>query len=247
MKKLIIYGVALAMCLAAGCKKDNKNTKAYLLKQQITDETDEGIPLDTANYDYDANNRVTTIIDGSGQNKITFAVTYDGQGRVNTAKKFNSVGTLIIEYDFFYRTDSAGYYLSGPAHAADTAYFLFNNKHQVSEIDTRNSGHTTFIYDSRGNVGMTQLYGSDGVNNLVNEDSYVYDSMKNPFSQMPPGNLFLEYIVMIDNPSTLINNVAGKDGDSFQYTYNADGFPESSLITLLDGDRVRVYYSYVIK
>src|ERR1700739_2522263 len=98
MKKLLLYGCLFAICVAAGCKKGDKTLKTYLLKQQITDDRAEGAPIDTANYSYDDNNRVTTITDGNGSNKITFALTYDDQGRVNTAKKFNSTGGLIIEY-----------------------------------------------------------------------------------------------------------------------------------------------------
>jgi YD repeat-containing protein len=247
MKKLLLYGCLFAMCIAAGCIKGDKTIKTYLLKQQITDDRSEGIPIDTANYSYDDNNRVTTITDGNGANKITFTVTYDDQGRVNTAKRFNYTGGLTIEYDFFYQGNAAGYYLYGPSHPADTANFIFNDKHQVIEIDTKHSGRTTFVYDSRGNVGTTQLYGADNLNKIENEDSYAYDSMKNPFSQTPAGNLFLEYIVLIDNPSTLINNIANKNGDSFQYSYNPDGFPVSLVITLLDLKQIKVYYSYTVK
>jgi YD repeat-containing protein len=248
MKKLIIYGVACALCLTAGCKKDNqKVTKTYLLKQQVTDDSANGIPPDTANYAYDDHNRVTTLTDGSGPNKITFAVTYDAQGRVNTAKKMNYLGSLIIEYDFFYGGDNTGYYFFGPSHVADTAVFVFDGKHQVSEIDTKHSGRTTFDYDTRGNVASTQEYGTDGVNDIVNQDDYAYDTMKNPFSQLPSGNLFLEYIVFIDNPSTLINNVANKNGEPFSYTYNPAGFPLSAVITLYNQSKVKVYYNYITK
>ena len=71
--------------------------------------------------------------------------------------------------------------------------------------------------------------------------------MKNPFSRVPSGNLFLQYIVFINNPSTLINNVANKDGEPFSYTYNSDGYPVSVIITLYNHDQVKVYYSYIVK
>ncbi|MBS1529051.1 MAG: hypothetical protein JSU01_01985, partial [Bacteroidetes bacterium] len=190
---------------------------------------------------------LTTVTDGSGANKTTFTVTYDDQGRASTAKRFNHSGGLIIEYDFFYGADATGYYLSGPSHVADTASITFNGNHQVSEIATKHSGRTTFTYDSRGNVGTTQLYDADNLNKLVNEDAYAYDSEKNPFSQTPSGNLFLEYIVLINNPSTLINNVATKDGETYVYNYNSDGFPVNAVITLLTEKQVKKYYSYYVK
>jgi len=251
MKKLILCSIALALCIAAGCKKDNKKTtataKTYLLKQQVTDDRAEGIPLDTANYQYDDQNRVTTITDGSGNNKISFTITYDGQGRVATAKKLNYSNALIIQYDFVYDGSNVSYYLHGPTGAADTATFSFNGQQQVTEIRTKHSGRTTFTYDSRGNVGTTQLYTADDLNKIENEDAYGYDSEKNPFSQVPAGNLFLEYIVLINNPSTLINNIATKDADAFSYTYNADHYPVSAVITLLDLKKIYVYYSYTVK
>lgn len=247
MKKLLLYVCLFAMCIGPGCKKDKRSLKTYLLKQQITDDRADGIPVDTANYTYDDNDRVTTITDGNGSNKITFMVTYDDHGRVNTAKKFNSTGGLIIEYDFFYQGSDAGYYFYGPSHIADTANFTFNDKHQVTEISTKHSGRTTFNYDGRGNIGSTQIYRADNINNITNEDDYAYDTMKNPFSHVPSGNLFLEYIVFINNPSTLINNIATKNGEPFSYTYNADGYPVSVLITLYNHNQVKVYYNYITR
>lgn len=249
MKKLMIFGAALALCLAAACKKDNKKTtKTYLVKQQIIDNQVNGIPPDTANYTYDDQNRPTSISDFSGKNKVTFNLTYDSQNRVSTAKKFNYTGGMIIEYDFFYDGSNAGYYFYGPSHVADTAAFVFNDKHQVTEIDSRHSGKTSFTYDSKGNLGTTQGYNSDGSYNFSDENAYSYDSMKNPFSQMSPaGNLFIQYILFIGDPSTLINNVASKNGQPFDYTYNPDGYPLSAVITWYDYTQTKMYYSYIIK
>jgi hypothetical protein len=248
MKKLFIYGIVFAICLAAGCKKDNKAIKTYLLKQQITDDRVDGVPLDTVNYSYDDSNRPISISDFSGQSKVRFDITYDNQNRVSTAKKFGSNGDLIIEYDFFYTGGNAGYYFYGPSHAADTASFVFNDKHQVSEIDSKHSGRTTFKYDTRGNVATTQDYDANGSYNFSDENDYTYDSMKNPFSQMlPVNNLFFQYILFIDNPSTLVNNVASKNGERFIYTYNADGFPVNADITTYANNHIKINYSYIVK
>jgi hypothetical protein len=248
MKKLLTYGFVLAMCVSAGCKKDNKTLKTYLLKQLITDDHVSGIPLDTANFTYDDQNRPVSISDFGGQNKVTFTITYDSQNRPGTAKKTNSSGGLIIEYDFFYKTDTTGYYFYGPVHVADTGYFVFNGKHQVSSIESKHSGRTTFGYDARGNVATTQDYGADGSVNFIDENDYSYDNMKNPFSQISPANnLFIQYILFINNPSTLINNVANKNGEAYNYIYNADGYPVSLVITLYNRNEVKKYYSYIVK
>jgi len=245
----MIFGTALVLCLVAACKKDNKrSTKTYLVYQQITDTRGNGGGLDTATYTYDEQDRPVSITDFNGQGKVTFKVTYDSQNRVSTAKKYNSSGGLIIEYDFFYNGSDAGYYFYGPVHAADTAAFVFNDKHQVTEIDSRHSGKTAFTYDSNGNVGTTQGYNPDGTYNFGDESAFAYDDRKNPFSKMAPANnLFVQYILFIDSPSTLINNVASWNGEPYTYTYNTDGYPVSAVWTLYNNNKVKIYYSYIVK
>ena len=249
MKKLMIFGTALLLCLVAACKKDNKKIKkTYLVYQQITDKSSYGGPIDTATYSYDDQYRPVSISDFSGASKVTFKVTYDSRNRVATAKKYNAGGGLIIEYDFFYNGNDVGYYFYGPVHIADTAAFVFNDKHQVTEIDSRHSGKTSFTYDSNGNVGTTQGYNADGSYNFADENAFAYDSMKNPFSQMSPANnLFVQYILFIDSPSTLVNNVASWNGEPYKYAYNPDGYPVSAVWTLYNRNQVKLYFSYIVK
>src|SRR5579863_1222903 len=210
MKKLLVCGYVLAICVAAGCKKDYQNSKIYLLKQQITDDREDGLPLDTATYNYDDHYRVITITDGTAPNRITFTLDYDSQNRVTSGKRYGNNGNLQIQYDFFYRGDTTGYIFHGGS-LADTAYFTFNSQSQVTQITSKHSGYETFEYDTRGNVSATQGYKNDGSFNLNDQGGYTYDNMKNPFSQTAHKNLFLEYIVFVDNPSTLINNIADKN------------------------------------
>ena len=116
------------MCMAAGCKKDKQNNRIYLLKQQITDQSIEGLPIDTATYTYDDQNRITNIIDGVPPRRVTFTFKYDNDNRISIARKYNTgSGALIIEFDFYYTPNSSGYYFYGPTHVADTASFIYNN------------------------------------------------------------------------------------------------------------------------
>lgn len=246
MKKLLIYGCVLAMCAAAACKKDKQNASVYLLKQQITDDSADGLPLDTANYTYDSQNRVTTITDGTSPSKITITITYDSQNRVVAGKKYDNNGNLFIEYDFFYRGDTTGYIFHGGS-LADTAYVTFNSKHQVTQITSGHSGYDIFTYDTRGNVASSQSYNNDGSFNINDQGDYSYDNMKNPFSETLPNNLFLMYVIFIDNPSTLINNVVNKNGEPYTYTYNKDGFPINAVITTYNRTSIKLYYSYTVK
>jgi hypothetical protein len=249
MKKSLLYGFVLMVCMVAGCKKDNPNNKTYLVKQQITDASAEGVPLDTANYTYDDKNRITKITDGTHPNMVTFTMVYDSQNRVTTASKYADNGNLIIEFDFFYNTGSSGYIFHGSS-LADTAYFTFNSKNQVTLINTKHSGSQQFTYDSKGNVATTTAVNADGSIDLGDETSFAYDNEKNPFSDIPANNYFFMYIVKIGNPSTLINNVVVRDADTYTYNYNSAGFPTSASIATLTATSavtLYIYYNYIVK
>ncbi len=246
MRKFVVYGFGLMICLAAGCKKDHQNSKVYLLRQQITDDREDGAPIDTTNYTYDGQNRLTLVTDGTGSNKRTFTVAYDSQNRVSTARKLDGSGNLVVQYDFIYKGDTVGYHFFGPPSESDTSYFTFNSKHQVTQLTSNHSGYETYEYDNKGNVALTESYGSDGSNGLADAGAYQYDNMKNPFSGTSPNNFFLMYIVLVDNPSTLINNATDKNGFPTTYTYNQDGFPISG-ITNTYYTQIYFYYNYTVK
>ena len=245
MKKTLLYVFGLIICLAMGCKKDNQNNKIYLLKTEIDDDRVQGGPLDTTTYTYDGQNRVTNIVEGSPPYRISFLITYDSEGRVDVARKMDTNGALLTEYDFYYKQDVTGYYFHAPNNFTDTAVFIFNGNNQVMRLQTQRSGYQLLTYDSRGNVASSVRYEADGSNTIYNNVNYVYDNQKNPFSQMAPNNLFFKYIVYPD-PSTLINNITNEDGDTFTYTYNSDGFPTKVLIDIGQAV-VPVYYNYIVK
>ncbi len=248
MKKVLIFNLLLFACLALSCKKDYQNSKVYLLSQQITDDREDGYPLDTTNYTYDALNRISGITDGTKPNQIRYAIEYDDQNRVTVARKFDSYNRLIIQFDFFYRGDVVGYYFHGPqpTDIADTAYFTFNNKHQLTQITTAHSGIQTFGYDTQGNVSSTQSIHSDGSNSVDNQISFAYDNRRNPFSATSANNYFFMYVVKIGNPSTLIHNVIVRNADHFTYAYNNDGFPVKTTIkTYLTN--IYIDYNYITR
>jgi hypothetical protein len=245
MKKLLLYVFGLIICLAGGCKKDNQNNKIYLLKTEIDDDRVQGAPLDTTTYTYDDQNRLTNIVEGSPPYRITFLITYNSQGRVDVARKMDTNGALLTEYDFYYKPDVTGYYFHAPNNFTDTAVFIFNGNNQVTRLQTQKSGYQLLTYDSRGNVASSIRYDANGLNSIYNNVNYVYDDKKNPFSQMAPNNLFFMYILYPD-ASSLINNITNENGDTFTYTYNSDGFPIKVLINTGQAV-VPVYYNYIVK
>ncbi|MBS1501546.1 MAG: hypothetical protein JST32_05760 [Bacteroidetes bacterium] len=246
MKKIISYGWILTVMLAFGCRKDSQNPKIYLLDRAITDTRENGGGLDTTYFTYDDHDRVISVTDGIAPHKLTFRITaFDGQNRVLHGQKLDNNGTPVTQYDFFYGPDTTGYFFYAPSRViADTSYITFNGNHQVSRIASKHSGAETYAYDNRGNIILTESYNADGSINIVNDGAYQYDTMKNPLSSTSRNNLFLMYIIFLNNPTTLINNVSDKNGYKYTYTYNADGFPVNGSVNYF---YYQTYFTYLYK
>jgi hypothetical protein len=244
MKKLMTYIFCVTLFIAAGCKKDVK-TKIYLLRQQIIDYRPANHQVDTISYTYDDHNRITMITEPTGQSKGNFSITYREDGRVNVARKLSDSGAVVVEYDFFYTPNSQGYYFKSPTHSLDTSVFTFNDKNQITRIQSRRAGYLAYTYDSRGNVATSVIVGADNSVKFFDNVTYAYDTQKNPFSQIPSGNYFFMYISDND-PSTLINNIQFKNGDTYTYTYNSDGYPVKGTINI-GSALIPIYFNYIVK
>ncbi len=245
MRKFVICGLGLMLCLAMGCKKD-KQANVYLLTQKIVDDRAERHPVDTTRYTYDSNNRIVAISDGSHPNQTNYTISYDDAGRVNVAKKLSNSGALIIEFDFYYTPQATGYYFhNATTSLSDTAVFAFNAQKQLTTIQTAHSGRQEFTYDSKGNIATSDAFGADGSNNLFDNISYAYDNHKNPFSQTGSNNYFFMYVAFTD-PSTHINNIQVRDGSIYAYTYNADGFPLKAIVSTGTAS-ITITYNYTLK
>ncbi|HZX58067.1 MAG TPA: hypothetical protein VFE54_05055, partial [Mucilaginibacter sp.] len=195
---------------------------------------------------YDGSNRIIAINDGSHLDRTSYTISYDDAGRVNVAKKFSNSGALIIEFDFYYTAQAAGYYFhNATTSLSDTAVFTFNAQKQLTTIQTDHSGRQEFTYDNKGNVATSDAFGADGSNNLFDNISYAYDNRKNPFSQTASNNYFFMYVAFTD-PSTHINNIQVRDGSVYTYTYNADGFPVKAIVNTGTAN-VTITYNYILK
>ncbi len=239
------YIFCATLFVAAGCKKDAKNNRVYLLKQQIIDYRPANNQVDTISYTYDDHNRMTMITEPTGQSKGNYSITYGENDRVDIARKLSNNGELLVEYDFFYTPDAKGYYFHSSTHPLDTAVFSFNDKNQITRVQSRRAGYSSFTYDSRGNIATSVSVGRNGSVNLFDNITYTYDTQKNPFSQMPPGNYFFMYIANND-VSTLTNNIQFKNADTYTYTYNSDGYPVKGIINI-GSALIPVYFNYIVK
>jgi len=242
MKKLLPGVLVLMILMAISCKKGERIQKVYLLSEQIIDASADGLGTDTTRYFYDNQNRLTLVKNGDGH---YFPITYDAAGRVNVAKTIKSDGSIAKEFDFFYQP-TTGFITKVPSKGPDTAYLVFDDKHEVTEIRTRHAGYSTFTYDERGNVASLKNYKTDGSLDLYDEAFYTYDNMKSYFSAVPPNNYFLMYLLYPD-ASSLINNVVTKNADVYTYTYNKEGYPVSATAKVVGRSLTPIYYNYIVK
>jgi hypothetical protein len=245
MRKFLVYGAGLILCLALGCQKGERIQKTYLLRQQIIDYRPATHPVDTITYTYDDHNRITMVTEPTEQTKGNYSISYDANGNIDVARKLSTTGATIIEYDFYYTPTAIGYYFHSADHPLDTAVFIFNDKNQVIRLQTKRAGYSAYTYDSRGNIATVVGVAANGTNNLNDGVTYTYDTQKNPFSEIPPGNYFFMYLA--DNDlSSLVNNIQFKNGDTYTYTYNSDGFPVKGNINI--GSAVfPVTFNYIVK
>jgi len=245
MKKLLLCALGLMICLFAACRKDSRIQKIYLLRQQIIDDRADGVPLDTTNFTYNDQNRLTLIKTGYVESNISFTISYDAAGRVSLARRLNGNGSTAKEFVFFYGS-TTGYIINAPSKKADTAIFTFNGNNQVTRIQTLHGGYSTYSYDSRGNIASLKNYFANGSNDLYDEYYYTYDTLKSPFSEVAPNNYFLMF-VLYDDASTNINNVATKNADTYTYTYNNDGLPIKAMAKVVGRTITPIYYNYIVK
>ena len=245
MKKVLLHALGIMICLFTACHKDRQLKKSYLLSQEIINDTADGAPLDTTNFIYDNENRLTIVKAGLASGKISFTMAYDAAGRVTVAKKLNSNGSLVKEYDYFY-SPNTGFILHVPGQVIDTVVFTFNGQKQITRAQTLHKGYQLFTYDSRGNISSLKSYYADGSNDVADENYYGYDTKNSYFSQVAPNNLFLMYSLYSD-ASTLINNVITKNADKYSYTYNNEGFPTEAMAQVVGHSLTPIYYNYIVK
>ncbi|HEY9001122.1 MAG TPA: RHS repeat domain-containing protein [Mucilaginibacter sp.] len=242
MKKWTFGVLGLMLFVTFSCKKGERLQKTYLLSEQIIDDSADGVPIDTTRFFYNRENNLTLVKSSDGTN---YTMTYDDAGRVSVAKTINPGGVVVKEFDFYY-TPAVSFIEKAISKKPDTAYFTFDSKGEVTEIQTLHGGYSTYTYDERGNIASLKNYHADGSISLYDESIYSYDNMKHYFSAIPHNNYFLMYILYGD-ASTNINNVVTKNADVYTYTYNNDGYPVKAIAKVVGHSLTPIYYNYIVK
>jgi YD repeat-containing protein len=242
MRKLLFIVLGLMVCMAFSCKKGERIQKVYLLSEQIIDDSADGFPTDTTRFFYDNQSRLALVKSSDGTN---YTMTYDDAGRVSMAKTISPNGTVLKEFDFYY-TPAISFIEKALSKQPDTAYFKFDAKGEVTEIQTLHGGYSIYTYDERGNIASLKNYKADGSISLYDESIYSYDNMKSYFSGVPRSNYFFMYILYGD-ASTNINNVVTKNADVYTYTYNNDGYPVKAIAKVVGHSLTPIYYNYIVK
>jgi RHS repeat-associated protein len=175
---------------------------------------DTGSPGVRVALEYDANARLTRIINRSPDSAVTFddlRTTYDKLGNVLTTQ--NSVGTTTYTYDAIYRLTS----VSGPGINETYAYDATGNR------TARNA--VTYSYNAANQL----VSSSDGV-------SYAYDDNGNLKTKSLNG----QTTTFTWNANDRLTRIDFPDGSFAAYTYDALG----RRLSKRDRAGVTIYYVY---
>lgn len=244
MKKFLCLFGALALLLAS-CSNDDSSdsSNSVLLKKVILTNEDGNV---TVNYKYDGN-KIVSITDDSGEIGMYYTYT----GNLITKVEFKLAdGTIDQVNTFTYTSDGK------------LSTFLRvepNMDWGHREVYTYNTDGTitshTYIGDSKSQTsddGLATIKFLDGevveiiaiTSNQPNR-KYTYDTKNNPAKNI----LGFDKISFVDGEGigVLHNEISeitdGKVSSSYNYTYNADGYPEKS-VDKIDGSSYTSQYFY---
>lgn len=228
MKKLLLLFGALALTLAS-CSSDDNSSDSVLLKKVIL--TGEGGKT-TVNYTYDGN-KIVSIVDDTKE--INMHYTYTGD--LITKLEFRLPdGSVEQTNTYTYGTDGK------------LATFL-----RVELDDDQLRGHKeVYTYNADGTISVKLYSGDDKTQTLESDTSiikfvngevseitstnspdhkYTYDSKNNATKNV----LGLDKIAFVDGEGVgvfhneLSDISEGETWSTYTYTYNADGYPQTSV------------------
>jgi hypothetical protein len=181
----------------------------------------------------------------------THSFGYDGQGRVNKAD----------QTDYTY---GSGNLIASVSNAQSSYSLEYNNNNQLVTMLYYEASNATpkvktlLTYDSHGNISQQLIQDTNnGINypdNII--ISYTYDEQKNPFYKLllqtgingtlTPVSIFMPTITLPHLSYYSKNNLVSLNLKSFptgetqtityNYTYNADGYPVSSIRMFSDNN-----------
>lgn len=235
--KNITYLSALifAILYLGSCKsKDviNINTGTTLLSILKNDTVDSTI------YKYDDTKRVIEI---KNTYDVDYKIFYNADDKVNEVDTYkNNVLTQKDTYSYNGNTitDNATSFNNGASTGSVISTFTVNSNNQIISRNSTvapNSNNSTFSFDASGNiVSFTSTIVSFN-STITGTSVYTYDNQKSIFANVKGNYFALNGTSTKNNILKAIHSTsrtAGIDTLLTNYTYNSDGYPQSSIATI---------------
>ena len=244
--KIVLYLLSLSFLILQSCSSDDSNspsnpTLAGKLKR-IHLIPSGGGSQQNIDFFYDENGLLIkeTTTDISNY-QITATVIYlrDSNGYIiNQLQVSSSNYTTNTNYV----VDTNGVYLSsvetitnaGVSNQISASYSYINNK--ISQINFSDDHQENYTYDANGNcVKKEKFY--DASDKMDNVEIVVFDNKVNPFQS----DDILMYTIGNNNATSSIttfydnnNEIVGTFSNVFQYSYNSNNTPHTTVFTITD-------------
>ncbi|QOG02272.1 hypothetical protein [Flavobacterium sp. MDT1-60] len=236
MKKFLCLFSALSIVLMSSCSSDDSPSNSsdlVLLKKQVLTHSEGKL---TINYKYDGN-KIVSAIDDSGE--VNLFYTYTGDQITQIDFKLPN-GTVEQVNTFTYSADGK---LSTFLRVENETVNGTTVKVGYKEVYTYNANGTISVKSYTGNSTSQSASSGTSTITLVNGDvseivstnspnhKYAYDTQNNPAKNI----LGMDKIAIVDGEGNgvfhneISDTVNGKLGDTHTYSYNAAGYPQTSV------------------
>jgi hypothetical protein len=182
---------------------------------------------------YDSKNRIRSYDYNNGN--YVYNYKYDTGNRVIEIEEITSGINTIYTYKYYkdrivVTSNRDGYTI-----------FLDSRKRIDKIVPYGFDTYINYVYDDRGNLSTTNFINGK---QTPPYGTHTFDDHKNPFSQIAGYNLHFNYIAAISlmreakgntNNSTFADKSTGTVVGRKTYSYNANGFPSSSITIYNDG------------
>lgn len=230
---LIITLITSMVCFS--CKKEEtSNTKTTLLHKR-------SFVQGTASWgeeiQYDARGKVTGIIATNSELTLNYTATLErnSDGKVSRLTFNNNRGHYIYEHDSRGKLVKTNSYYGSGALASYETYGYFDDRYETSTYNSTGlfTGKSIYYYTAdKKNIATKKQYNSSAVQ--TQEITYTYAEGKNNYLVYVESSPFINGN-MIATETTKTFSPANTVTATTSYTYNAEGYAETSNKTSTNG------------
>lgn len=236
MKKIIYFLISLFLVLSISCKKStndqfeeaNKNIKERLLSKVVTTSSDEIVNDATYNFNYDGNNRISSISDGEENSFFTYDANTNKLTKISTSSDPLIMSDLYKSpYDLFEDGNVNTYDKNGNPQEVVVYQEDYLGRHIL---------HGTITYDPNPNPFYYTIK-AGGLIDVMDQIDFDFGTPTSPTlvkaNKMLPLNNF---------KSMIFKNEQGETESEihFNTTYDVDGYATYTTVTNLSKEGTTV-------